>query len=241
MTISRVAPSGASIHLVMPAELGDHHWFASTKLAGHRSVRQFTIAPAGRHRVIPVKIIPGATRTDWQLPGHDLVLFEAADRSNACLLWIGPYHEATTWFGGPAPGRRGLNRLIGAVEFTDSPQGAILRPRLPQYVRPFGTTVIASGAESLLMIRSAADGLSALPDWSGRRLAGGELWRTGRTLDETAAARIAGSVHEWRYLWAGRSCVVDVVLHGPESGVPASRLDASGLLSALDRLHVTWT
>lgn len=239
--VTRVSPTGSTVGLVIPESLGEHTWYATTRLAGDRTVRQFTVAPVGQHEVIPSRIMPGATRSDWQFHGHDVVLFEAPERRDACLLWIGPYHEATTWFGGPAPSRRGLNRLLGSVEFADDPNGAVVRPRVAQYTRQFGTTVIGSGPTSYLAARPAPDALGALPDWAGLTLAGGELWRSPRMLSGDAAASAAGTIHEFRYLLANPTCALDIVLNGPEAGGVPADLGHDDLTGVLDALRASWT
>ena len=238
-SLTRIAPTGVSVALSIPEEFGTHRWFASTKLASQQGVRQFTIAPVGQYRMIPKRILPNAKSTSWQRRGHDIVLFEAVDRSNSCLVFLGPYHEATTWFGGPAPDQRGLNTVVGMVDFVDSAQGAVLKPRLSHYVRTFGTIVVGSGTSSLLMIRSATEGLSSLQEWSGRRVTGGELWRTNRALPQDQAARVGGTIQEWRYIWANPSCVVDVLMH-PQETAPVSGSVIPDLVAAFDRFTAHW-
>ena len=95
---------------------------------GPRLARQFFLAPAGEHRAIPAKILPGARQIRRSLRGYDAVVFEAADRSDSALVLAGPYNEATTWFGGPAPDAAGLDRLLRTFRFTDSANGATLVP-----------------------------------------------------------------------------------------------------------------
>ena len=63
--------------------------------------------------------------------GYDAVLFEARDRSDAALVLVGPHHEATTWFGGPAPDRAGIDTLLSTFRFADAARGARSRRRPP--------------------------------------------------------------------------------------------------------------
>jgi len=122
----RVAASGDPVELTVPGLLGRLRWYGSTRFTGARLARQFFLAPAGEHRVIPTKILPGAREVRRSLPGHDAVVFEAADRSDSALVLAGPHNEATIWFGGPAPGDAGLERLLRSFRFTDSADGATL-------------------------------------------------------------------------------------------------------------------
>ncbi|OLT14570.1 hypothetical protein BJF78_18320 [Pseudonocardia sp. CNS-139] len=100
--------------------------------------------------------------------------------------------------------------------------------------------MIGRSPRSTVIVRRAAEALPALPQWTGMRLPGGELWRAGRLLAPREAALVAGTAHEWRYLFAGESAAIDVVLHGPESGRPALPLDADALVDALSGLAGRW-
>ena len=239
-SITRIVPSGESVVLSIPTEFGVHRWFANTKFVSQRGVRQFTIAPVGQWQRIQTELLPNARKTTWQRRGHDVAVFEAADRSNSCLTFVGPYHEAITWFGGPAPDSSGLNNLLGAFEFMDSPAGAVLRPRFERYVQAFGTMVVGSGTDSLMMIRSANDGLSLLPEWAGRQLKNGELWRTTRALSPEQAEKVIGTPMQWRYILANPTCVIDVMLqpHGRRAEVPKVR--AENLVDVFDRFRADW-
>src|SRR5687768_2588574 len=95
LTVTRIAASGVTVALTVPAALGVHRWYGSTRFAGPRMARQFFLAPAGEHRVIPTSVLPGARTARRSLRGFDAVLFEAADRSDSALVFAGPHHEAT--------------------------------------------------------------------------------------------------------------------------------------------------
>lgn len=137
--------------------------------------------------------------------GFDAVVYETGDRSDSALVLTGPYHEATTWFGGRAPDAAGIGALLGTFRFTDSSRGASLVPTSDLLVKQTDTAMIGRSDSSMLMVRRAADMLPTLPDRAGYTLPGGELWRAGRVLDDRRAAQVTGTPHEWRYLLAGDS------------------------------------
>jgi hypothetical protein len=237
---TRIAPSGARVDLAVPEVFGPLRWYASTRFTGPRTARQFFLAPRGEHRVIPTHILPGAHQRRVALRGADAVLFEAADRSDAALVLVGPHHEATTWFGGPAPADGGLAAMLEAFRFTDDPAGATLVPASDLLLRQAGVSLIGRGDRATVVARRAVDALPTLPDWAGLRLPTGELWRADRLLDDGASALVAGTVHEWRYVLAGESAALDLVLHGPESGRPHLALADDRLIAALAALDVRW-
>lgn len=236
--VRRIAPSGEPVELALPAAFGQLRWYASTRFSGPRLARQFFVAPRGEHRVIPLHLVPGARERRLPVRGADAVVFEAPDRSDAALVVVGPHHEATTWFGGPAPDPAGLAGLLAAVRFTDAPAGAALLPASDLLVRQAGVTLIGRGARSTVLVRSASDALPGLPGWAGAPVPGGELWRVDRMLAPHAATAIAGTAHQWRYLLASESAVVDVVLHGPESGQTAVPEPAA--VAALSAVAARW-
>jgi hypothetical protein len=237
--MTRIAPSGARVDLAVPEVFGPMRWYASTRFAGPRTARQFFLAPRGEHRAIPMHVLPGARERRVALRGADAVLFEAADRSDAALVLVGPHHEATTWFGGPAPADGGLS-LLEAFRFTDDPAGATLVPASDLLLRQAGVSLIGRGDRATLMARRAVDALPMLPDWAGLRLRGGELWRADRLLDIGVSTLVAGTVHEWRYVLAGESAAMDLVLHGPEYGRPPLPLTDDEVLAALGALDARW-
>jgi hypothetical protein len=240
LRLTRIAPSGARVDLAVPEVFGPLRWYASTRFAGPRTARQFFLAPRGEHRVIPTHVLPGARERRVALRGADAVVFEAADRSDAALVVVGPHHEATTWFGGPAPADGGLAALLETFRFTDAPAGATLVPASDLLLRQSGVSLIGRGERATIVTRRAVDALPTLPDWAGLRLPAGELWRADRLLDGASSARVSGTVHEWRYVLAGESSVVDLVLHGPESGRPPLHLTDDQVLAALAALDARW-
>lgn len=238
--ISRIAPSGAPVELTLPGAFGAHRWYGNAKFVGPRTARQFFLAPAGEHRVIPTHILRGAREQRIPMRGFDAVLFEAPDRSDAALVLAGPYHEATTWFGGPAPDPAGLNSLLTTFRFTDAAEGATLLPMSELLIKQTDVSIIGRSEQSVLVVRRAVDALPALPEWAGMPIAGGELWRAGRMLAPSTAALTKGTPHEWRYLIAGPTAAMDVVFLGPESGRPRLPLDDAAVLAALDGLTGRW-
>jgi len=238
---TRITPSGERLRLTVPTAFGSYRWYGSTRFTGPRTARQFLLAPAGEHRVIPAKILPGARVSSRSLRGYDAVVYEAADRSDSALVLAGPRHEATTWFGGPAPEAGALARLVETFRFVDSADGASLTPASDLLVQQPDVTVAGRNADSVLMVRRAAEALPTLPDWAGLRLPGGlELWKADRNLEARLAAAVDGTAHQWRYLLAGPQAVMDLVLLGPESGRPATALDDDALVDALGALTAVW-
>lgn len=240
LAVTRIAPSGAPVELTLPAALGDFRWYGSTRFSGPRLSRQFFLAPAGEHRAIPTHILPGARERRQSLRGFDAVVFEAADRSDSALVLSGPYHEATTWFGGPAPDLVGLTALLSTFQFVDGPNGAALTPLSSLLVQQPDVAVIGRTPSAMLMVRRSVDMLPTLPEWAGFALPGGELWRAGRVLNSREAGLVAGTPHQWRFLLAGASVAMDLVLLGPESGRPPTDLSEDDILDALRLVSGRW-
>ena len=238
--VRRVAASGDPVELTVPGLLGRFRWYGSTRFTGPRLTRQFFLAPAGDHRAIPEKIFPGAREVRRSLPGYDALVFEADDRSDSALVLAGPYNEATTWFGGPAPDAAGLERLLRSFRFTDSADGATLAAASGVLVQQPDVSLIGRSERSVLVVRRATEMLPALPEWAGLALPGGELWRAGRVLDRVHAGLVAGGPHRWRYLLAGPTLGMDLVLLGPESGRPPLRMAESQVVDALSVLTGRW-
>jgi hypothetical protein len=238
--VKRIAPTGAPVELTVPAAFGEHRWYANTRFTGPGLARQFFLAPAGEHRALPTHVLPGARGRRVPVRGFDALVFEAPDRSDSALVLAGPYHEATTWFAGPAPDDAGLAALLSAFRFTDDPAGAALVPVSDLMVAQTDVTIIGRSARSTLLVRRAADALASLPHWAGMSLPGGELWRADRVLGPREAALVAGTAHQWRYLLAGDSVAMDVVLHGPESGQPPLDLPADQVVDTLAALAGSW-
>jgi hypothetical protein len=236
----RVAASGDPVELTLPGLLGDLRWYGSTRFTGTRTARQFFLAPAGEHQAIPSKILPGARVTRRTLRGYDAVVFEAADRTDSALVLAGPYNEATTWFGGPAPDAAGVERMLRTFRFTDSANGATLVPASDLLVRQPDVTLVGRSARSVLVVRRAAEMLPTLPDWAGLTLPGGELWRANRALDRARAGLVAGGPHQWRYVLAGPTLGMDLVLLGPESGRSPLPVGEAQVVDALSVLAGRW-
>lgn len=238
--VSLIGPTGDPVALTLPVAFGDYRWYASTRFAGPRMARQFFLAPAGEHRAIPTHVLSGASVRRLPMRGFDAVVFEAPDRSDSALVLAGPHNEATTWFAGPAPDAAGIGALLSTLRFTDSPQGASLTPTSDLLVKQADSVLIGRSDSSVLMVRPAVDVLPTLPEWAGFGLPGGELWRAGRVLDEPQTSLVTGTPHEWRYLLAGDSVAMDLVLLGPESGRPPLGLDEAQVVESLGLLTGRW-
>lgn len=90
-------------------------------------------------------------------------------------MLAGPYNEATTWFGGPAPDAAGTDRLLRTFRFTDSANGATLAPASEGLPQQPDVTFVGRSERAVLVVRRAAEMLPTLPDWAGLTLPGGEL------------------------------------------------------------------
>lgn len=238
--VSRIAPSGDPVALTLPTALGEYRWYGNSRFTGPRVARQFFLAPAREHHAIPANILRGGREDRAAMRGFDAVLFEAPDRSDSALVLAGPYHEATTWFGGPAPDSAAVSRMLSTFTFTDSPVGAALVPTSDLLVHQSDVALIGRNDSSVLVARRAVDVLPSLPEWEGMRVEGGELWRAGRVLDEGQTERVAGTPHQWRYLFASESVAMDLVMLGPESGRAATTMDDSQVVEALSVLAGSW-
>lgn len=239
-TVSRIAPSGAPVELTLPAAFGEFRWYGNTRFSGPRVARHFFLAPAGEHRAIPAHILPGARERRQPMRGFDAVVFEAPDRSDSALVLAGPHHEATTWFGGPAPDLVGLTSLLTTFRFVDSPHGATLVPVSDLLLQQPDVALVGRSESAMLIVRRAADMLPALPDWAGFALPHGELWRADRVLNARDRNRVPGTPHRWRFLVAGDSVAMDLVLLGPESGRPATDMSEDDIVDALAGLVGRW-
>lgn len=238
-TVNRIAPNGAQLRVKVPEAMGSLQWFGISRFTGPAFTRTLILAERGHQDVIPRKIFPGGSQTVSRQRGFDLVLYEAADRSNSCLVWIGPHHEATVWFGGPAPRSEVMNRTVSGVSFLDSPDGARVTAAAEAASRVVGTTVIGTNDEFFMATTDVATGRGRLPAFRGApRGDGAEVWKEKRDLDSGEAAEATGTPYEWRYTLANSSAIVDVVfLQRPaERAATDDRVE-----SVLAELDVSWS
>ncbi|PZG02513.1 hypothetical protein [Micromonospora deserti] len=240
--VVRTAPDGARVSVTVPATAGTLKWYGTIRFNGPDFLRDFSFAEAGAHQVIPKKILPGARTEVFRRRGFDLVVYEAADRSDACLVIAGPHNEATTWFGGPAPRPAVLNRITSMVDFADSPTGARLTPRPGANLQQFGTMVIGSDARMTIMIKDARQVRDQLPTWRGLVQGEAEVWRSRMDVHETKAAKLAGTPFEWRYTYANPTAVFDVAFRDetPPGITLNVAVDEDYVNSMLSGLRVTW-
>ncbi|MFI6501875.1 hypothetical protein [Nonomuraea typhae] len=207
---TRAAADSARLTIELPDSAGPLEWHGLTKLAGPGFARSFSLAQRGGNKALPTHVFPGGRVETFRRQGYDLTLYEAVDRSDSCLVWAGPYNEAKTWFNGPAPRRSVLNALVAAIEFTDTPDGAIVRPRAKAAIQQFATTVIGANDRLLVMATDARASRESLPDWQGADRGDAEVWKVALDLDPEQKARVAGTPYEWKYTFANQSAVFTV-------------------------------
>ncbi|MGH3862488.1 hypothetical protein [Actinokineospora sp.] len=240
-SLSRTAPDGGRLSLVLPEAAGEVEWFGATRFAGGGTARDFSFAEVGQYRVIPKKIFPGGQHEVFRRTGFDLHTFEAANRTDSCLVWVGPHSEMTTWFGGPLPRTDVLNRLVSSVRFTDSPTGATVSSH-SSTVQQHTTILIAQNDRLIMMFRDARSARPLVPEWQGLAHGDGELWRTSRALDADDLARVRGTALEWRYHVANPTAYFDVSFHAPHSVAALDAADVDALATAvLDGTRASWS
>ncbi|MGC4845916.1 hypothetical protein ACLQ3F_01660 [Micromonospora sp. DT15] len=239
----RIAPDGARLDIDLPQEFGKPDWVCVTRISGVRVQRDFHVTAVGQYQVIQKKMMPGASKRVFARKGYDVHLYEAADRSDSCLVWVGPYHEATTWFGAAAPRSELLASLINSIHFEDSENGAQVRPSVPQMSQQHGTLVAAWSEWAFLCIRPAEEAAAVLPEWRGLVRDDQEIWRSDRGLEGAEGERLAGTAYQWRYVVAGPQTVTELTFHPPGSPLRPQVLsdDPDRRASAvLDGLRATW-
>jgi hypothetical protein len=133
-----------------------------------------------------------------------------------------------------------VDRLLRAFRFTDSANGATFVPASDMVVRQPDVSLVGRSERAVLVVRRAAEMLPTLPEWAGLTLPGGELWRAGRALDHAKAGLVAGGPHQWRYVLAGPTLGMDLVLLGPESGRTPLPLGEAQVVDALSVLTGRW-
>ncbi|GAA2415210.1 hypothetical protein [Nonomuraea africana] len=240
--VVRVAPDGGRAQITLPEEAGVLNWHARTRIAGPRLMRDFDLAQAGQHLVVPRKIFPGGRTEVFRRNGFDLVLYEAADRSDSCLVWAGPYNEATTWFGAPAPRTAVLNRLVSSVSFTDTPEGALLSPAGATAAEQFSSQIYGENDNLLITIRDARAARQSVPEWRGAQQGDAEVWKEELDLDPEQKAGLAGTPYEWRYIYANATAVFEVVLRKRAvAGEQRSAAAEDRATAVLSGLRVAWT
>ena len=107
-------------------------------------------------------------------------------------------------------------------------------------VRQPDVSLVGRSDSSVLVVRRAEEMLPSLPEWAGLTLPGGELWRAGRILDTVHAGLVAGGPHQWRYVMAGPTLGMDLVLLGPESGRAPLAMGEAQVVDALSVLAGRW-
>ncbi|MEV6104308.1 hypothetical protein AB0M28_06265 [Streptomyces sp. NPDC051940] len=240
--VVRTAPDGARVSVQIPTAAGALKWHGSTRFTGTDFARDFTIAPAGAHRAITGRILPDARTRTVRRSGFDLMVIEAGDRSDSALVVAGPYHEAHTWFGGPAPRASVLTRIVSKLDFADSPDGARLTGRSGAHLQQYGVMLVASEPRMTVMIMDARQERDRVPAWRGLARGDAEVWRFRMDLREDEAARLAGTPLEWRYLFANRTTVFEVAFRDrpPRGAGPDVSVDEDFVNGVLDGLTVDW-
>ncbi|MER6514804.1 hypothetical protein ABT158_48905 [Nonomuraea sp. NPDC001636] len=207
---TRAAADAARLTIELPDSVGALEWHGLTKMAGPGFAHAFTLVQKGGNSALPTHIFPGGRVETFRRHGYDLTLYESIDRTNSCLVWVGPFNEAKTWFAGPAPRRSVLNALVAAVEFTDSPEGATLRPRLRAATQQFATKVIGRNDRLIVMAGDARAARETLPDFQGARRGDAEVWKIPLDLDPEQKARVGGTPYEHKYIYANSTAVFTV-------------------------------
>lgn len=240
--VVRTAPDGAQVSVTIPATAGTVKWHSTIRFTGLRFTRDFTITPAGAQKAIPHRILPNARTEVVRRSGFDLVVYEAADRSDSALVIAGPHHEAHTWFGGPAPRTGVLNRLISMVDFVDSPTGGRLTALPGTDLQHHGVMVVGADARMTIMIKDARQERDRIPVFRGMRQGDAEVWRYRMDLRGEQAAKLAGTPYEWRYMYANPTAVFDVAFRDqPPPGVAAPEADNPTYVdTVLAGLRVSW-
>jgi hypothetical protein len=238
----RSAPDGSSCTLSLPPEAGVLEWFGKTRFAGPEFLRDLGFAPAGQHQVIPRKIFPGGRQETFRRRGFDLMLFEATDRSDSCLVWVGPHHEATTWFGGPAPRRDVLDRMVSTLTFTDSPSGAYLTAEPAANLQQYATMLVGQNDQLLLMISDAPTQRHLVPTAQGTVRGDAEIWRERLELDGVQRDMLAGTPFEWRYLIVFPTAIVEVIFPVSPTATQTTEVsDETLVTSVLSGLQASWS
>ncbi|WP_283136247.1 hypothetical protein [Rhizohabitans arisaemae] len=238
--ITRTTADGSTVTVALPAGVGAVTWHGSTTIVGHGIDRRFVLGPAGEHQVHAADM-PGVRTVRYRRNGFDIALFESGDRSQSFLTWIGLYHEATTWFSGPAPRLTVINRLISSVDFSDSPSGAVLKgkPHLDQY----GTDLVAWGDSVFISARDATKNKDLLPTWQGFKRGNEEVWKEKLDLEPTEAAAVAGTAYEWRYIFANPTTIFDMAFRTDPGRMTAFSTESSDawIQDVLAEVNLSWT
>lgn len=239
--ITRAAADGARLTIDLPDAAGTLEWHGVTKIAGPGFARSFSLAQRGGNSAIPTHIFPGGRVESFQRRGYDLTLYEAADRSDSCLIWVGPHNEATTWFNGPAPRRSVLNALVAAVDFADTPEGATVKARVPAVLQQFGTTVIGANDRLTIMATDARTSRESLPDWQGANRGSEEVWKVALDVDPDQKPRLAGTPYEWKYTFANAGAVFTVQFTYDLDNASMRAADTGLADAVLAGLKVQWS
>ena len=99
----------------------------------------------------------------------------------------------------PGATAAGIERLLRTFRFTDSANRPPSSPASDTLVQQPDVSLIGRSANSVLVVRRAAEMLPTLPEWAGLTLPGGELWRADRVLEGvkagwSPAARTVGAM-----------------------------------------------
>lgn len=240
--VVRAAADGARVSMSLPSEAGALRWYGATKFSGPNYLRSFHLAEAGQHEVVPQNILPGASKRVYRRSGFDIVVYEAVDRSNGCLVFVGPYNEATTWFGGPPPRPAVLNRIVSMLTFVDSSIGARVTAKPATNIQQHGTMLVGSDTRMTVIARDARNARDGLPAWRGHQHGDAEVWRIRQNLREEQAAKLAGTPFEWSYTFANPTAVFDVSFRSePPPGVTLKgTVDTDHVNAVLSGLKVVW-
>jgi len=145
-----------------------------------KRTRQLHIAHRGNYDYVIEVLQRGAIY--HRLTAQDGEFLVSASRdpgTQGVALWRGPYHEIATF----VPHSRLLDaalamRPLMGLTFEDSPEGlrVIPQPVLNATLSVTESSTYVRGIGTITM-RSAAEGMAAVPAWAGAKVPAGELWK----------------------------------------------------------------
>lgn len=161
------------------------------------------VARRGNYDYVMLELFKGEVRQRLSAQGGEFIVSRSSEDIDQCVaVWRGPFHEIATY--GPNRPDADVSTIIGpllGLTFQDSADGLVVTPQsgASATVSVMGVfnSVLGVGA---VEVKSAAEGIGAVPTWSGAKVPAGELWKVEETED-------SGDAH---LLLATRSAVVAI-------------------------------